>query len=106
MDTDKMGDIDAAIFEKLDEVNKFFIDLKIPYIIRLYNHQGKQTGTQSAIHPTDDHDKATGVLLSQCLAAVQKQMPEYKIVFAPIGYKIQLIPEEPGMGDNKGDNKE
>ena len=72
MDTDKMGDIDAAIFEKLDEVNKFFIDLKIPYIIRLYNHQGKQTGTQSAIHPTDDHDKATGVLLSQCLAAVQK----------------------------------
>lgn len=87
IDTDKLGDVPAAVFEKMQDINAFFTSLNVPYILRFIAHDGKASGTTYTGHPTFDAAKVTDLLMGQCATYIERHLP---------GYKIALVPKKPG----------
>jgi hypothetical protein len=83
IDTDQLGDVSAAVFEKLDEVNAFFIGMKVPYLLRFITHEQKILGSQSLDHPTTSREEVNLLFIAHCVEYIQRCLPGYKVALIP-----------------------
>ena len=83
IDSDKLGDVAAAVLEKADEINAFFRDMKVPYMIRFLTHEGKMLGSQSLDHPTLPREEASLLFIAHCVAYMEHMLPGYKVALLP-----------------------
>ena len=96
IDTDKLKDVDAAVFEKLGDINNFFTSFKVPYIIRFISHDSKVSGTQSYDHPTLTREEVVDLLMGQCQRFIERSLPDYKVTI-----RVEPKEEPPGQADQK-----